>query len=530
MERKKIIFLLIISLGLFNFSFSLETEKIMIKYDDEELYTEVVKGEVIIEIDEFKKDSILETLKKQGYDKIEKIYGRFYSAVHKEKFSFSLLSKMSFSDVKVYPNRILRLFYIPSDQYFLNQYYLRKINAPQAWDFENYKTTVTLALVDSGIDPTNPDFAGIVYSTQVVITENVSGGSTVVSVSEEYLTTLPYFSQSAFHGTAVAGIVSALRDNIGQGISGIGRIKIYSFDVFRGNVLTEKGLVEGLNRVKQKLSNEPGVVIVNMSLGTSGECDPLVASVISDLYNYNSGKKFLIVAAAGNDGQPYVSMPANCSGVVPVSATNESDKLAFFSNYGSVMKINGLSAPGTNIFTTLPGSTWSSIYDDDPIMGTSFSAPIVSAVMGAVWAKRPNYTNAQVIDIVKKTARDVDENGPDKKYGWGIVDMYKALSYLESDLSEKGVISSLIAWPNPFSISKDKYIKFSIKSDIIYPDDKLMIFDFSGSFVAWAEKDSTKGFIWDGKNSGGFFVAPGPYIAYYKSEKGTAKTKFIVLR
>ncbi|MCX7641566.1 MAG: S8 family serine peptidase, partial [Elusimicrobiales bacterium] len=248
------------------------------------------------------------------------------------------------------------------------------------------------------------------------------------------------------------------------------------------------------------------------------------------LYNYDSGKKFILVAATGNDGIENIAMPANCSGVVAVGASDESDNITSFSNYGSIMKINGLSAPGTNIFTTLPGIAWGSIYGSNLISGTSFSAPMVSAVMGAVWGRRPTYNNSQVINIVKKTARDVNEDGPDKKYGWGIVDMYKALSYLEADLTEKGINYDLVAWPNPFYISKHGYIKFFVKSDMIYPDDKLMIFDFSGAFVAWVEKDSTKGFLWDGKNSAGHYVAPGAYIAYYKSEKGSAKTKFVVLR
>lgn len=520
-----ILFLLAYSL------FGFETERIPLYYEGEVVYSEVVKGEVIIEIDQARKDEIIEALKKEGYDKIERIYKNFYWAKHKKGFSFNLLKNTSLAGVKIYPNRVFKLHYIPKDEYFSHQYYLQKINAPQGWDFEEYRTTVTLALVDSGIDPENPDFNGIVYSTQVVVSENIIGGETIVSHFEEYLNSLPYFHQSSFHGTAVAGVVAALRDN-NEGIAGISRMKIYSFDVFRGGGLTERGLSYALGLVKDRLKNEPGVVVVNMSLGSVGcvPCESLLSSVINDLLDYDNGRKFIVVASAGNDSLSCVVTPANCPGVVPVSATDLSDNLASFSNYGSVMKINGLSAPGVDIFTTLPGSAWGDKYGALPMSGTSFSAPIVSAVMGAVWAKRPYYTNREVIDIVKKTARDVNKDGPDKKYGWGIVDLYKALSYLEADLTEKGIVAKIVAWPNPFRISKDNYIKFSIKNELIYPDDKLMIFDFSGAFVAWAEKDSTKGFIWDGKNISGHYVAPGAYIAYYKSKKGTAKTKFIVLR
>ncbi|MCX7905896.1 MAG: S8 family serine peptidase, partial [Elusimicrobiales bacterium] len=467
-----------------------------------------------------------------GYDKIERIYKNFYSAYNKYKVSYNSIKSSSFlNNINIYPNRVIKPFYIPSDQYFKSQYYLYKIKAPQAWDFEVYNTAISLALIDSGIDPTNPDFYEILYATQVVIKEDCN----VISSWEEYFPNFQQSNPNGFpHGTAVAGVAAAVRNN-NFGISGIAKMKIYSFDVFRGfcdgdGFLTEKGLVKALEFVKDRFSSIPGKVIINMSLGAMGECSPLVSSIINELYNYDSGKKFILVAATGNDGIEYVAMPANCSGVVSVGATNEVDEVASFSCYGNVMKINGLTAPGVNIFTTLPGSNWSNFYNEGIISGTSFAAPIVSGVMGAVWAKRPNYTNSQIIDIVKKTARDINEDGPDKKYGWGIVDMYKALSYLEADLTEKGINDDLVAWPNPFYISKHGYIKFSIKNSILYPDDKLMIFDFSGAFVAWAEKDSTKGFLWDGKNSAGYYVAPGAYIAYYKSEKGTAKTKFVLFR
>lgn len=510
---------------IFVYLFGSNTEFVKMSYDNNLVDVEVVKGQAILEIEENKKDEIIEELKRYGYYKIERVYKNFYLAIHRSSLSFQNLTNYNIPGLKIHPNRVFKRHYVPADKFFDNQYYLLKIRAPHGWDFEEYKTTVTLALIDSGLDPSNPDFDGIVYSTQVVISENVDGD---VSVFEEYL---PNFGSSPGfpHGTAVAGIVTALRDN-NKGISGISKMKIFSFDVFRGVHLSEVGLSSALREVRERLSKVPGKVVINMSLGALSECSALLSTVIGDLYNFDGGNKFILVASAGNDGVSYIATPANCPNVVAVSATDEFDKLASFSNFGSKMKINGLSAPGVNIFTTLPGESWGSLWGNYPINGTSFSAPIVSAVMGSVWAKKPELKNYEVIDIVKKTARDVDENGPDKKYGWGIVDMYKALSYLEANLSHKGIDDDLIAWPNPFYISKHGFIKFSIRSSLIYPNDKLMIFDFSGTFIAWAKKDGLDGFIWDGKNSQGLYVVPGVYIAYYRSENGTAKTKFLLFR
>ncbi len=250
-------------------------------------------------------------------------------------------------------------------------------------------------------------------------------------------------------------------------------------------------------------------------------CSGLLQSIIDELYNAD----FIVVAAAGNESTQ-VGTPANCRNVFPVSATDENDGLALFSNYGSAMK-NGVSAPGTNIYTTL-------LMADDPpygyVDGTSFSAPIVSAVIGMVWGKKPELKNYDVINILKKTAKDLGDDGVDEKFGWGRVDAYKAISYIEANLSDKNLTHNILVYPNPFSISKDGVVKFHIKNSILYPDDKLLIFDGGGSFVSYVRYDGEKGFIWDGKNDRGEVVAPGIYVVFYKSENGKAKSKFLLMR
>ncbi|MEF3279433.1 MAG: S8 family serine peptidase [Elusimicrobiota bacterium] len=521
---KKLIFLLF----MFGYSsFAIETEKFKVLINGQEIEIEAVKGQIILEINELNKDEVISRLKASGYDKIEKIYKNFYIASGKKDISFNSSFKiLSASGFKIYPNRVFKLFNVPNDPYFSKQYYLNKIQATMAWDFEEYKTTVTVVVVDSGIDSTHPDISEILYSTQIVISENDFG----VNISTE---NKPSFNQSESHGTLVSGIIGAIRNNL-KGISGIAvsssssgitGVKIYSYDVFRGDFLTEAGLIGALSHILNNLINDSyGKIVINMSLGGEGECYQPLQTVVTDVYNSGA----IIVAAAGNEGGP-VGTPANCLNVVPVSATDENDELAYFSNYGSPM-LNGVSAPGTNIYTTLVGGVYGDTVSGDPISGTSFSSPITAAVLAAVWGKRPQLKNYEVINIVKKTAKDLGDEGPDKKYGWGRVDMYKALSYLESDLSEKGISDDFVAWPNPFYISKHGFIKFSVKNTAIYPDDKLLIYDFSGSFVAYAAKDGVKGFIWDGKNSSGLYVAPGVYVAYYKSDKGHFKTKFLLFR
>ena len=92
--------------------------------------------------------------------------------------------------------------------------------------------------------------------------------------------------------------------------------------------------------------------------------------------------------------------------VLTVSATDQSDLLASWSNYGNNVD---LSAPGVNIYTTNRGGGygwWS---------GTSFSAPIVAGTAALVISANPSLTGAQAQDILKKSADKISTGGWEKK-------------------------------------------------------------------------------------------------------------------
>ena len=102
--------------------------------------------------------------------------------------------------------------------------------------------------------------------------------------------------------------------------------------------------------------------------------------------------------------------------MVAVAATDSVDHLAGFSNYGSWIT---LSAPGTNILTTSNSggySYWS---------GTSFSSPIVAGVAALVLSVNPLLTNADLVDILEKTADDL--GGYDSSFGWGRINAQQAV-------------------------------------------------------------------------------------------------------
>ena len=103
--------------------------------------------------------------------------------------------------------------------------------------------------------------------------------------------------------------------------------------------------------------------------------------------------------------------------MVAVSATNSSDTLASWSDYGSWID---LSAPGDTILTTMNGGGygyWS---------GTSFSSPIAAGVAALVLSLQPALSNSALVSLLESNSDDLGTSGYDQYYGWGRVNAYKA--------------------------------------------------------------------------------------------------------
>jgi subtilisin family serine protease len=158
--------------------------------------------------------------------------------------------------------------------------------------------------------------------------------------------------------------------------------------------------------------------------------------------DYAHQKGALVVVAAGNQGSETKDRsPVSLGHVLAVGALDMNDKRAGFSNWGQHIKI---AAPGVDILSLRARRTdfilLSQVKDykagesfvgpQNMFMrasGTSFSAPLVSAVASLIWAKYPNLTNAQVERMVLESADDVEEPGWDQFTGAGRLNAVAAL-------------------------------------------------------------------------------------------------------
>ena len=265
-------------------------------------------------------------------------------------------------------------------------------------------STVTVAVVDTGVDAAHEDLAGAVLPGWDAIA-GAPGGDT----------------DAYGHGTHVAGIVAALAGN-GLGIAGAAA----GVRILPVRVLDDDGsgwsstIADGI-----RWAADHGADVINLSL--SGTTPSGVYQAAID-YAVNT-RGAVVVASAGNDyqnGNP-VEYPAAEPDAIAVGASTPSGERASFSSTGSYV---ALAAPGSSILAPCPpaavicsgGSGYARL------SGTSMAAPFVSAAAALLRAARPGASPAQVRAWLTSTATDAGAPGRDDEFGAGILDPVGALA------------------------------------------------------------------------------------------------------
>jgi subtilisin family serine protease len=305
-------------------------------------------------------------------------------------------------------NFVAQANFAPNDPNFPNQWHLPKVSAPAAWDLTTGSASVTVAVIDSGVDPAHPDLSG-----KLVGGYNYLGGST--SDTHDVLG----------HGTAVAGVIGANTNNQ-DGVAGLGwNTTIMPLVVVSSsNYATYADIASAMN-----YATDHGAKVISMSLGGTSYSSTLQSAV-----DYAWSRGLVVVAAAGNNSSNVGFYPAALNNVVAVSATDGNDNLASFSNFGSWITV---AAPGTYIQTTNNGGGYGNW------QGTSFSAPQVAALAALIFAKNPALNNNQVVNLLKNNSDDLGAQGFDTTYGWGRINAFRAVQ------AAQGVINLSVAITAP---------------------------------------------------------------------------------
>ncbi len=195
----------------------------------------------------------------------------------------------------------------------------------------------------------------------------------------------------AGHGTHVAGIIGAVRNNE-IGIDGIAsNVRIMAIRAVPDGDERDKDVG---NAIRYAVDN--GANIINMSFGKSFSPNK---TYVDDAIAYAASKNVLMVHAAGNDGVnidkesnfPNAKSFTGSKSEFPwieVGAISSNGLIAEFSNFGGGTV--DILAPGVSIYSTLPGAKYD--YEN----GTSMAAPVVSGVAALIWSHYPELSATQL--------------------------------------------------------------------------------------------------------------------------------------
>ncbi|SEF80128.1 type VII secretion-associated serine protease mycosin [Nonomuraea solani] len=259
---------------------------------------------------------------------------------------------------------------------------------------------VAVAVVDSGVDATHPQLAGVV-TRQVDLTATDQ-------------------RDCVGHGTAVAGIIAG-RDLTSRGVPVMGvapAARILAIKQTQGQSGDVSRLAEGIRRAA-----DLGADVINVSV-QAHDAPQLKAAV-----TYAQAKDAVIVAAAGNvkqeDGAVSPAYPAEYPGVVAVGSASPDGKKSDFSNGATRISVT---APGAGVTSAWTGGGYRTGLD-----GTSFAAPFVAGVAALVRARHPDLDHWQVKRRLERTA----EGGGASGTGAGLVNPLQAVTSVLPATEEK---------------------------------------------------------------------------------------------
>jgi type VII secretion-associated serine protease mycosin len=265
---------------------------------------------------------------------------------------------------------------------------------------------VTVAVIDTGVDGTQPDLAGAL----------LPGTGTNGVTSEKG------WDDPDGHGTQMATVLAGRGGDGPNHVLGIApKAKLLPIAVPIGNRATG-GTTTGTLAEPIRYAADHGAKIINMSFTLT---DDELKQPEADAIAYARAKGAILVAAGGNrpQGDDHVPLPARYPGVVTVAGTTRAGGLWDGSIAAPTVDI---AAPAQDIIGAAPKARYSSGFAVGS--GTSGAAAIVSGVLALIWSKYPTLDAANVLNRLFATARDKGTAGRDDAFGAGLIDPYAALT------------------------------------------------------------------------------------------------------
>lgn len=349
-----------------------------------------------------------------GYEVIELAPGQSAEEAKSQLQKSGVFSEVSFN----YTVRITET--IPNDEYFKYQYSLKNtgqfvdtnktysgatgadIKATDGWDWATGSDSVVIAVIDTGVAIGHEDLQSKIVSGYNFIDSNTQ------------------IQDDNGHGTFVASVAAAETNN-SKGMAGI----CWKAKIMPLKAMNSKGDGDYLQlALAIRYAAEHGAKVINMSLGGKND-----TPILKEACQQAVSKGCVLVASTGNDHAQVLFPAAYDDYCLAVGATDANDQVALFSNFGPEVDVV---APGVWMVGALfnpkdPTDLRHYAYGD----GTSYAAPVVSGAAALLLSYKPNLTPAQVMNLIRYTADDVNKTtypGKDVYMGYGRINLKTLLS------------------------------------------------------------------------------------------------------
>lgn len=397
------------------------------------------------------------------------------------------------------PNYIFHVAAAPDDPDFSSQWGLHNlstdidIDAPEAWDETTGSTDVVIAVVDTGLARLHPDFYDPLNSANTNIwvntgedypdcndnTDNDNNGYTDDCYGWDFLnddndpTDYNYDGTLGLdgHGTHVAGTIAAYGNN-GTGISGV----MWRARIMPLRFLGIDGSGDAADAAEAILyASKNGAHVINNSWAGSGFSQTLKNAIDSS--------NAVVVCAAGNEHSNNDTLPSypsnfSSSNIISVAATNQSDNLASFSNYGKTSV--DLAAPGVSVLSIVPdvvASTEVTEYTED------FEGPFTDLTTFG-WDRGGTGSSWDVTSATGESGGNTLEDSPGADYSSNITSWAGYMTPITSD--KNNIYTLSLRWSYSLNSSDVLYMLYSLNGT-----DWISLDSFTGTSSGFTTTSST---------------------------------------